>query len=108
VNRSGLIDVLRRYGATLREIGATAVFIFGCRARGTEHADSDLDLFIDYDPAAKGSKPVSSHTDVILWQVIVTAAPALQMVMDAMPERHPDRTVSSNATYASWPRAFLT
>ena len=46
-------EVLRRYDAALRENGATALFVFGSRARGTERPDSDLDLFIDYDPAAK-------------------------------------------------------
>ena len=41
------------YDAALRENGATGLFIFGSRARGTQRPDSDLDLFIDYNPAAK-------------------------------------------------------
>jgi uncharacterized protein len=53
VKRSDLIEVLQRYDAVLRENGATALFVFGSRARGTERPDSDLDLFIDYNPAAK-------------------------------------------------------
>jgi uncharacterized protein len=48
-----LLDTLRAYDAALRQNGATALFMFGSRARGTESADSDLDLFIDYDPAFK-------------------------------------------------------
>ena len=48
-----LIAVLKTYDAALRENGATALFVFGSRARGAERPDSDLDLFIDYDPAAK-------------------------------------------------------
>ena len=48
-----LLDTLRAYDAALRQNGATALFMFGSRARGTESADSDLDLFIDYDPALK-------------------------------------------------------
>jgi predicted nucleotidyltransferase len=47
------MEILRRYEAALRDNGATAVFVFGSRARGTERPDSDLDLFIDYDPAVK-------------------------------------------------------
>ncbi len=51
--KPNLIEALRAYDTVLRESGATAVFLFGSRARGTERPDSDLDLFIDYDPAAK-------------------------------------------------------
>jgi predicted nucleotidyltransferase len=53
MNRSDLIDVLRRYDAALRENGATGLFIFGSRARDTHRSDSDLDLFIDYNPAER-------------------------------------------------------
>jgi predicted nucleotidyltransferase len=53
VNKSNLIEMLRAYDAALRENGATSLFVFGSRARGTERPDSDLDLFIDYDPTAK-------------------------------------------------------
>jgi uncharacterized protein len=48
-----LIALLRTYDAVLRENGATGLFIFGSRARGTQRADSDLDLFIDYDAEAR-------------------------------------------------------
>jgi uncharacterized protein len=53
MNRAALIEVLRTYDAALRENGATGLFIFGSRAVGTPRPDSDLDLFIDYDPEAK-------------------------------------------------------
>jgi len=53
MEQANLVAVLRTYDAVLRENGATALFVFGSRARGTERSDSDLDLFIDYDPAAK-------------------------------------------------------
>jgi predicted nucleotidyltransferase len=53
MKQGNLIEVLKTYDAALRENGATAVFVFGSRARGNERADSDLDLFIDYDPTAK-------------------------------------------------------
>jgi uncharacterized protein len=53
MNRATLIEILRTYDAALRENGATALFIFGSRAVGTERPDSDLDLFIDYDPERK-------------------------------------------------------
>jgi predicted nucleotidyltransferase len=52
MDRSTLINVLKTYDAALRENGATGLFMFGSRALGTDRPDSDLDLFIDYDPAA--------------------------------------------------------
>jgi hypothetical protein len=53
MDRAALIEALRSYDAILRENGATGLFIFGSRARDTHRADSDLDLFIDYDPAER-------------------------------------------------------
>ncbi len=53
MNRNSLIEILKAYDAARRENGATALFVFGSRARGAERDDSDLDLFIDYDPAVK-------------------------------------------------------
>jgi uncharacterized protein len=53
VKRADLIEFLRNYDAPLRDNGVTSLFIFGSRARGTERPDSDLDLFIDYNPAAR-------------------------------------------------------
>jgi predicted nucleotidyltransferase len=50
MDRSTLIEALRKYDAPLRQNGATGLYIFGSRARGTHRPDSDLDLFIDYDP----------------------------------------------------------
>jgi uncharacterized protein len=53
MDRGALIEALRKYDAALRENGATGLFIFGSRARDTHRPDSDLDLFIDYDPVEK-------------------------------------------------------
>jgi predicted nucleotidyltransferase len=53
MNQATLIELLRTYDAALRENGATGLFMFGSRAVGTERPDSDLDLFIDYEPEAK-------------------------------------------------------
>jgi uncharacterized protein len=53
MNQPRLIEILKTYDAALRENGATGLFLFGSRARGAERPDSDLDLFIDYDPGTK-------------------------------------------------------
>jgi predicted nucleotidyltransferase len=53
MDRTTLIEALKTYDAVLRENGATGLFIFGSRAVGTDRPDSDLDLFIDYNPAAR-------------------------------------------------------
>jgi len=53
MDRRALIETLRKYGAALRENGATGLFMFGSRARGAHRPDSDLDLFIDFDAAER-------------------------------------------------------
>lgn len=53
MNQAALIEILRTYETALRDSGATGLFIFGSRALGRQRPDSDLDLFIDYDPAMK-------------------------------------------------------
>jgi len=53
MKRADLIEALKAHHAALRDSGATALYVFGSRARGAERPDSDLDLFIEYDAKAK-------------------------------------------------------
>jgi predicted nucleotidyltransferase len=53
LDHATLIATLKSYSGALRANGATGLYIFGSRARGEQRPDSDLDLFIDYDPASK-------------------------------------------------------
>lgn len=47
-NLKSVIDAIKRREAELRELGLTALYIYGSRARGDHHPDSDLDVLIDY------------------------------------------------------------
>ena len=48
-----LNDRIIRSRAELKELGVTHVSLFGSRARGTERAESDLDVLIDVDARSR-------------------------------------------------------
>jgi predicted nucleotidyltransferase len=53
MNRAEALKRLRTFADALRARGATSLYLFGSTARDTAGANSDLDLFIDYDPRGK-------------------------------------------------------
>ena len=53
MNRSDAITRLREQAGTVRKMGATGLYLFGSTARDTARANSDLDLFIDYDQESR-------------------------------------------------------
>ena len=55
MNRSQAVAKLRTYADAVKARGATSLYLFGSIARDDADADSDLDLFIDYDPHKKFS-----------------------------------------------------
>jgi predicted nucleotidyltransferase len=55
MSRNEIVEQLRRNSDAIREMGATALYLFGSAARDKARPDSDLDLFIDYDPARRFS-----------------------------------------------------
>jgi predicted nucleotidyltransferase len=55
MNRSDIIEQLRENADAIRGMGATSLYLFGSAARDKARPDSDLDLFIDYDPARRFS-----------------------------------------------------
>ena len=50
MNRADIIAALRRSAPEIQGFGATALYLFGSTARNEASRESDVDLFIDYDP----------------------------------------------------------
>jgi uncharacterized protein len=55
MTRGDAIAALREQEDAVRALGATALYLFGSTVRDRADAASDIDLFIDYDPATRFS-----------------------------------------------------
>lgn len=53
MNRIQTVDKLKGYADAIKALGATSLFLFGSTARDENNSNSDLDLFVDYDPNGK-------------------------------------------------------
>ena len=49
MEKEDTLDFFRRQEDELRAFGVQSLFLFGSTVRGDSKADSDIDLFIDYD-----------------------------------------------------------
>jgi predicted nucleotidyltransferase len=55
MNRDEAVAKLKSCADAVRARGATSLYLFGSAVRDQAKSDSDLDLFIDYDPKKKFS-----------------------------------------------------
>jgi uncharacterized protein len=55
MNKDEAMAKLKDCAEAVRARGATSLYLFGSAARDEAKSDSDLDLFIDYDPKKKFS-----------------------------------------------------
>jgi predicted nucleotidyltransferase len=55
MTRDEIVSALLAVKPSIEREGATSLFMYGSRARGDARADSDLDLFVEYDPSRKFS-----------------------------------------------------
>ena len=55
MTRTEAIQKPKQCAGAVRARGATSLYLFGSTIRGGAARDSDLDLFVDYDPAKKFS-----------------------------------------------------
>ena len=53
MNRTQAIAKLKGFAEPIKALGATSLFLFGSTVRNENSSDSDLDLFVDYDPSGK-------------------------------------------------------
>ena len=55
MTRTDAISQLLRHADAIKAMGATSLYLFGSTARNEAAPDSDLDLFLEYDPASRFS-----------------------------------------------------
>lgn len=55
MNRLEAISKLQRHADAIKARGVTSLYLFGSAVRDEARVDSDLDLFVEYDPSKKFS-----------------------------------------------------
>ena len=65
MGRTEIVERIRARAEAAKALGATALYIYGSRARGDERPDSDLDVFVDFDPEKFGRVELVELEDML-------------------------------------------
>jgi uncharacterized protein len=84
MTRDDIIAELRARADRLKANGATGLFLYGSRARGDNKPDSDLDLFMDYDPAR-----VKSYLDFLTFELDLQDKLGFEVHLAGRDDLHP-------------------
>jgi len=65
MGRDDIIARIKARAEAVKALGATALYIYGSRARGEEQPGSDLDVFVDFDPTRFGFVELVALEDML-------------------------------------------
>jgi predicted nucleotidyltransferase len=68
MERAEIIKRIKEIAEPLRAKGATGLYVYGSRARSNPRADSDLDVFVDYQPGTGFSLIEFAEIELLLEQ----------------------------------------
>lgn len=84
MTRSEIVAALLALKTSIQREGATSLYMYGSRARGDARADSDLDLFVEYDTSRK-----FSLLDLVGIKQIIDGALGLEAHVTTRDSLHP-------------------
>lgn len=65
VDLIAIVERIRANAGAMKALGATALYVYGSRARGEARPDSDLDVFVDYDAGKFGFAELIALEDML-------------------------------------------